>query len=427
MPASHDVYCDQLSVLRRGFPLYYPDPPEGRSPIEIGDVGFTREGSFIRLFNASKPPNDPCNQLYGVPESFELLDLGDIHTYENALEYGPLHCNSVKTLAASLGTPGSVLPVEASIRFNCTSKQGADFNLTSALLALELEASGADCAIVHDDDWCMPTLEASQMIEQYTRFYFEELPLMLVAPADSSQLPDVDDSRNPGYTSPVIPQPEFNDTDESETDFEGSDWDRASGQETDETSIDGDDDFRDLFTTQEKPSLHPLLRGSQHGGPALVWDLRSDPVLASLRHAGAVPPLIPVTEDELLQPATTPPVSVLCVSCGIIPPSFTWGTITVHPNKKVVTVLDVLWNLRRTIRSPLTQREWGDLSKKQQQRVAAIFDSRWRETATPAETRAGGVLRQDCLLQHTVWAGLTLSPVEEDMAILTLRRPDSTL
>ncbi|KAG6915488.1 hypothetical protein DXG01_011288 [Tephrocybe rancida] len=133
MPASHDVYFNQLNVLRRGFPLYHPDPPQGRSPIEIGDVGFTRDGGFIRLFSASKLPDDPVNQRYGVPEGFEVLDLGDIQTYENELEYGPLHCHSVKTVTASLGTPGSVLPVEASFQFSCTSKQGAVLVLETSM------------------------------------------------------------------------------------------------------------------------------------------------------------------------------------------------------------------------------------------------------------------------------------------------------
>ncbi|KAG6887733.1 hypothetical protein C0995_013288 [Termitomyces sp. Mi166 len=104
MPAAHDIYFRQLALLHRGYPLYYPDPPVGDSPVEIGDVGFIRGGSFIRLFNASKPPNDPV-QRYGVPEGFERLELGTITIYDNALEVGPLHY--------------------ASFRFNCTSKQGA--------------------------------------------------------------------------------------------------------------------------------------------------------------------------------------------------------------------------------------------------------------------------------------------------------------
>ncbi|KAG6852535.1 hypothetical protein C0991_011080 [Blastosporella zonata] len=200
-------------------------------------------------------------------------------------------------------------------------------------------------------------------------------------------------------------------------------------------------------------SLHPLLRYSQHGGPGLVWDLRGDPAHALLRQVTAPgspsspstgpitnADLVQIPEHELLQPATAPPVSVFYLTCGIAPPSSTWGTITVtsttttmsssptFPTSSrtsttdVVTVLDVLHALRKCMFTCLTQPEWDALPKKQQERVNAVFDERWRMSETPALTRGNGVLRQDCLLQHTIWAGLTLME-EENAAVLTLRRP----
>ncbi|KAG6828769.1 hypothetical protein H0H87_000872 [Tephrocybe sp. NHM501043] len=173
-------------------------------------------------------------------------------------------------------------------------------------------------------------------------------------------------------------------------------------------------------------SFHPLLQYSQNGGPALIWDLCRDPTLWSLRQATASGTYVPVPEDELLQPATAPPVPILQVSCGIAPPFCTWGTITVNSpensNTKIVTVFDVLSGLRRCMETRLTQQEWDALSNKQKERVNLVFDLRWHRSETPTETRANGVLRQDCLLQHTLWAGLTSSVVEEDAAVLTLRR-----
>ncbi|KAG6915018.1 hypothetical protein DXG01_013900 [Tephrocybe rancida] len=187
-------------------------------------------------------------------------------------------------------------------------------------------------------------------------------------------------------------------------------------------------------------SLHPLLRYSQHGGPALVWDLRTDPTPVILRQVtaptsndgtGTTSIIVPVPEEELLQPATAPPVSVLSLTCGIVPPSSTWSTIDVassspsqNGNPREVTVLDVLRALRWCMGTRLIQSEWDALPKKQQERVNSVFDSRWRESDTPAVTRAEGVLRQDCLLQHTLWAGLTPSVEDEGAAVLTLRRPD---
>ncbi|KAF8056506.1 hypothetical protein FPV67DRAFT_639679 [Lyophyllum atratum] len=133
MPAAHDVYADQLRELRRGYALYYPEPHPEEGPVEIGDVGFTKQGAFYRLFNVSRPPDDPA-QRYGVPEHFERLDMGVIRTFDRALEPGPLHSKTVSTLEADIGTPGVVLPVEASFRFNCTSKRGAILMLETQMM-----------------------------------------------------------------------------------------------------------------------------------------------------------------------------------------------------------------------------------------------------------------------------------------------------
>lgn len=106
MPAAHDIYAEQLGELRRGQALYYPEPrPEG--PVEIGDVGFTRNGAFRRLFNVAKSAEDPA-QRFGVPDGFLPLDLGAIDTYEAALEPGPLYSRVISTLSAEIGTPGCV-------------------------------------------------------------------------------------------------------------------------------------------------------------------------------------------------------------------------------------------------------------------------------------------------------------------------------
>ncbi|KNZ73287.1 Serine/threonine-protein kinase HT1 [Termitomyces sp. J132] len=126
MPAAHDVYVGQLGGLglQYGYPLYHPDPPQGETSIELGDVGFTREGSFIRLFSASKQRDHPV-QVHGVPDNFEQLDLGVIQIRNNELEPGPLYSESVDTVQVNLGSPGPVLPLDASFNFNCTSAKGA--------------------------------------------------------------------------------------------------------------------------------------------------------------------------------------------------------------------------------------------------------------------------------------------------------------
>ncbi|KAG6848078.1 hypothetical protein H0H93_003608 [Arthromyces matolae] len=124
MPAAHDIYAEQLCELRRGYPLYYPEPDPEDGPMEIGDVGFVRNGAFYRLFNASRSPDDSI-QRFGVPSGFELLDVGRIRIQEGALEPGPLQSKSVYTLEANIGTPTTGLPLDASFHFKCTSNRGA--------------------------------------------------------------------------------------------------------------------------------------------------------------------------------------------------------------------------------------------------------------------------------------------------------------
>ncbi|KAG6898891.1 hypothetical protein C0993_003122 [Termitomyces sp. T159_Od127] len=176
--------------------------------------------------------------------------------------------------------------------------------------------------------------------------------------------------------------------------------------------------------------FHPLLRYSQHSMPSLVWDVRTDPILASLLQEAPVstndgtmsahaPVLVPA--HELHQPATTPPLRVLHLLCGIAPHTSTWSTIDITAQNSI-TVLDVLDAVRECMRTPITGAEWDALCVKQQNRVNETFDSRWRMSRTPLATRGNGVLRQDCLLLHTLWGGLMPSFVEDDVAVLALRR-----
>lgn len=103
MPAAHDTYAEQLDTLQRGHALYYPEPRQGT--VEIGDVGYTKDGAFFRLFNASWAADD-TRQTFGVPPGFVQLDLGQINTFEGALEPGPLHSRTISSISTEIGTPG---------------------------------------------------------------------------------------------------------------------------------------------------------------------------------------------------------------------------------------------------------------------------------------------------------------------------------
>jgi hypothetical protein len=105
MPAAYDIYSDQLRELRRGQALYYPEPSPEDGPVEIGDVGYTKQGAFCRLFNVGRLAEDPA-QILGVPDGFEPLNMGRIRTFNGALEPGPLHSKTIFRVNADIGSPG---------------------------------------------------------------------------------------------------------------------------------------------------------------------------------------------------------------------------------------------------------------------------------------------------------------------------------
>lgn len=90
-----DIYAEQLIRLGLGYPLWEPEPTE-YGEVLLGDVGYTTEGAFYRLFNAIRPENDPVN-AQGVPENFSVLQVNfqrllHGHTDDNPV---PLVTNSV--------------------------------------------------------------------------------------------------------------------------------------------------------------------------------------------------------------------------------------------------------------------------------------------------------------------------------------------
>ncbi len=73
--AYYDTYRDQLANIYRGHALWVPDPSGLYDRVEVGDVGYVKQGHFLRMFNVLLPANDPT-QVYGVPEGFVTLNMG---------------------------------------------------------------------------------------------------------------------------------------------------------------------------------------------------------------------------------------------------------------------------------------------------------------------------------------------------------------
>jgi hypothetical protein len=78
------IYRDQLTSLYHGLALWKPSPPEaiGDPPkaiydkVSIGDVGYVREGAFIRMFNVMLPWDHESNRILGEPAPYEPLTCG---------------------------------------------------------------------------------------------------------------------------------------------------------------------------------------------------------------------------------------------------------------------------------------------------------------------------------------------------------------
>lgn len=73
--AHYNVFRQQLAIKYPaiGHALWEPRPGIGHECVQIGDVGFIREGHFHRLFNALLPEDHPSHRKFGVPPYHELL------------------------------------------------------------------------------------------------------------------------------------------------------------------------------------------------------------------------------------------------------------------------------------------------------------------------------------------------------------------
>ena len=69
------IYRDRLATTYPAFghALWEPNPEVGQGPVEVGDVGYVREGKFIRLFNALLPASDASHEGISLPEYYKPL------------------------------------------------------------------------------------------------------------------------------------------------------------------------------------------------------------------------------------------------------------------------------------------------------------------------------------------------------------------
>lgn len=175
-------------------------------------------------------------------------------------------------------------------------------------------------------------------------------------------------------------------------------------------------------------ALHPILQYSHCNLTEglccpLIWDLREPPTTA--RHISS--PTVPISSFELTQHATAPPIQHLSIICTLLPEP--WPIQANNPYG--VTVQDVLQAIFTVVSTQLTHPEWDRLCQKQRDRMEKVFETRCRVSPNSMAVWEHGVIRVDCLLQHTLFGGFSVLPADgrqnQDSSantyILSLRRP----
>lgn len=166
--------------------------------------------------------------------------------------------------------------------------------------------------------------------------------------------------------------------------------------------------------------LDSLLCYSQHVVAAghccpLLWDVREPPEFAQ-----RVVSMESVTNRHLSKPATSPPMPILNITCDLLPDD--WSINVGQLGLAGVRIGDVLRAIHTMLRQQIRRDEWELLSDKQRSRVVAVFEERCKIAPNRDECRSQGILRADWLIHHTLFAGLSVSPINDCSCILTLRR-----
>jgi hypothetical protein len=128
--AYYDTYRDQLASLYHGHALWVPDPAGLYDRVRVGDVGYVRQGHFLRMFNALLPADDD-KQVYGVPEGFAPLHMGPFHNIRTIhLSQGDYCSHTVTVDHGDRGHQANGPDEAASASFRCRrSKSGAFLSL----------------------------------------------------------------------------------------------------------------------------------------------------------------------------------------------------------------------------------------------------------------------------------------------------------
>jgi hypothetical protein len=96
----YDIFREELAIKypAYGHALWQPSPGGGCAAVDIGDVGFIREGRFRRFFNILLP-EDHESHRHGVPQYYKPLEL--TLPLSASIDTGPLQPNNFRSNGVS--------------------------------------------------------------------------------------------------------------------------------------------------------------------------------------------------------------------------------------------------------------------------------------------------------------------------------------
>ncbi|KAI0299166.1 hypothetical protein BC826DRAFT_62160 [Russula brevipes] len=144
--AHYDTFREQLAINypASGHALWEPSPRSGKDRVEVGDVGFIREGKFYRLFNALLSADHPSHRRFGVPEYHEVLVPSLSDHIDTSILSRNHYCSAGITMETEPDFRASNPDGFPEVSFTCTRRRGG------AVLSIPVQAQRQDTLVRRD-------------------------------------------------------------------------------------------------------------------------------------------------------------------------------------------------------------------------------------------------------------------------------------
>jgi len=138
-----------------------------------------------------------------------------------------------------------------------------------------------------------------------------------------------------------------------------------------------------------------------------------------------------LSTDEMVQPATHPPLTRMRIVCDLIPQwpidlqldPYTSGGMSPNPYQypPPISLQDVLIAVHRAMHKQIRHSDWAKLTNKQEIAISKAYTKRCRAVPSTAEyERAQGVKRVDYLLEQTRMVGLVRAGMVDGWEVMRL-------